>query len=165
LYNKYWTYFTLDGWHFSFDAYKKIFKYAIFVMLSANVSALLSQIDKQMIVVILGTTQAGIYDIYLSLIRIPFMFLLPGVYFLFPVFSDLLKKQDTQKVQMIYTFMYELFSVLAIFMTSFFIFFGDELVSVLFPEYPSSGKILLYSSPFLIFNFLLQIDFQLLNAL
>ncbi len=118
-----------------------------------------------MIVVMLGTTQAGIYDIYLSLIRIPFMFLLPGVYFLFPVFSDLLKKQDIQKVQMIYTFTYELFSVLAIFMTSFFIFFGDELVTVLFPEYLISGKILLYSSPFLIFNFLLQIDFQLLNAL
>jgi O-antigen/teichoic acid export membrane protein len=134
-------------------------------MLSANVSALLGQIDKQMIVVMLGTTQAGIYDIYLSLIRIPFMFLLPGVYFLFPVFSDLLKKQDTQKVQMIYTFTYELFSVLAIFMTSFFIFFGDELVYMLFPDYLTSGKILLYSSPFLIFNFLLQIDFQLLNAL
>lgn len=165
LYYKYNTFFTFDGWRFSRDAYSKVFKYAIFVMLSANVSALLGQIDKQMIVVMLGTTQAGIYDIYLSLIRIPFMFLLPGVYFLFPVFSDLLKKQDTQKVQMIYTFTYELFSVLAIFMTSFFIFFGDELVYMLFPDYLTSGKILLYSSPFLIFNFLLQIDFQLLNAL
>jgi O-antigen/teichoic acid export membrane protein len=165
LYYKYNSYFTFDGWRFWYKEFKKIFKYAIFIMLSANVSALLWQVDKQMIVILLGTMQAGIYDIYLSLIRIPFMFLLPGVYFLFPVFSDLLKKEDHQKVQIIYTFTYELFAVLAVFMTSFFILLGDELVYVLFPEYSMSWKILLYSSPFLIFNFLLQIDFQLLNAL
>jgi len=165
LYYKYRSYFTFNGWHFSYWDFNKIFKYAIFVMLSANVSALLWQVDKQMIVVLLGTMEAGVYDIYLSLIRIPFMFLLPGVYFLFPVFSDLLKKWDTHKVQKIYTFTYELFAILALFMTSFFIFFGDELVYILFPNYSESWKILLYSSPFLIFNFLLQIDFQLLNAL
>lgn len=165
LYYKYNSYFAFDGWRFWYKEFKQIFKYAIFVMLSANVSALLWQVDKQMIVVLLGTMQAGVYDIYLSLIRIPFMFLLPWVYFLFPVFSDLIKKGDHQKVQTIYTFTYELFAILALFMTSFFMLFGDELVYILFPEYVLSWKILLYSSPFLIFNFLLQIDFQLLNAL
>jgi O-antigen/teichoic acid export membrane protein len=70
----------------------RIFRYAIFVMLSANVGTLLSQVDMQMITVMLGTTQAGIYNIYLSIIRIPFVLLLPGVYFLFPVFTDLIKK-------------------------------------------------------------------------
>jgi O-antigen/teichoic acid export membrane protein len=44
--------------------------------------------------------------------------------------------------------------------------FGDEFTEVLFgPQYALSGKILLYSSPFLIFDFLLQIDFQILSAI
>lgn len=166
LYYKYHTYFTLTGWFFWRHEYFKIFKYAIFVMLSANVGVILGQIDTQMIVVMLGTTQAWFYNIYLSLIRIPFIFLLPGVYFLFPVFSDLIKRWDVQKVQIIYTFCYELFSVVAVFMISFFILFWDVLTAMLFWSwYAISGKILLYSAPFLIFNFLLQIDFQLLNAL
>lgn len=89
---KYRSYFTFEGWFFSWESYKHILKYAIWVMLSANVGMLLSQIDMQMVVYMLGAEAAGYYTNYLSLIRIPFLFLLPGVYFLFPVFSDLLKR-------------------------------------------------------------------------
>lgn len=65
----------------------------------------------------------------------------------------------------IHAFCYELFSVIALMMTSFFMLFGDVLTFTLFgPGYEMSGKILLYSSPFLLFNFLLQIDFQILSA-
>ncbi len=165
LYAKYHTYFTLHGWHFGRSDFYRIFKYAIFVMLSANVATLLGQIDTQLIVLMLGTTEAGIYNIYLSIMRIPFLLLFPGVYFLFPVFSDLLKQGDTEKVKTIYTFCYELFSIIALMTMSFFILFWDILTMVLFwPGYELSGKILVYSSPFLIFNFLLQIDFQILNS-
>lgn len=166
VYKKYNTYFLRHGWLFWKIDFMRIFRYAIFVMLSANVGTLLSQVDMQMITVMLGTTQAGIYNIYLSIIRIPFVLLLPGVYFLFPVFTDLIKKWDREKVRKIHTFCYEFFAIAAIFMTSFFMIFGDEFTEVLFgPQYALSGKILLYSSPFLIFDFLLQIDFQILSAI
>jgi len=50
-------------------------------------------------------------------------------------------------------------------MTSFFLLFGVTLTTTLFgPGYETSGTILFYSAPFLIFNFLLQIDFQILSA-
>lgn len=50
-------------------------------------------------------------------------------------------------------------------MTSFFMLYGRTLTSVLFGAgYEMSGTILLYSAPFLLFNFLLQIDFQILSA-
>jgi O-antigen/teichoic acid export membrane protein len=50
-------------------------------------------------------------------------------------------------------------------MTSFFILFGTTLTTTLFgPGYEISGAILVYSAPFLLFNFLLQIDFQILSA-
>lgn len=165
LFVKYRSYFILSGWIFTFESYKKIFKYAIWVMMSANVGMLLSQIDMQMVVYFLWPKDAGFYTSYLSLIRIPFLFLLPWVYFLFPVFSDLLKRNEIEKVYNIRTFVYELFSILWVIMTSFFILFWSDLTLALFgPWFETSGKILLYSSPFLLFNFLLQIDFQILSA-
>lgn len=166
LHKYYASYFTFQGLVFWREDFYKIFKYAIFVMISANIGTLLSQLDKQLIVVMLGTTEAWVYDIYLSMMRIPFMLLLPWVFFLFPVFSDLLKHWETGKVALIHTFCYELFTILGLMAMSFFILFWDNLTSILFwPDYALSGKILLYSSPFLIFNFLLQIDFQSLNAM
>jgi stage V sporulation protein B len=165
LMSKYHSYFTLEGWRFSFTEYKRILKYAFWVMLSANVGMLLSQIDMQMVVYMLGVEAAGYYTNYLSLIRIPFLFLLPGVYFLFPVFSDLMKRGEERKVIAIHAFCYELFSILGMMMTSFFVLFGTTLTTTLFwPWYEVSGTILLFSAPFLIFNFLLQIDFQILSA-
>ncbi len=162
---KYHSYFTFHGWRFKKEDYFHVFRYAFWVMLSANVGMLLSQIDMQMVITILGTRDAGYYTNYLSLIRIPFLFLLPGIFFLFPVFSDLLKKWEDKKVIAIHAFCYELFSIVAIMMTSFFMLFGDILTTTLFGEgYEMSGRILLYSSPFLLFNFLMQVDFQILSA-
>ena len=162
---RYHEYFTMDGWKFNMASYMHVLKYAIWAMLAANVGMLLSQVDMQMIVYILGSRDAGFYTTYISLIRIPFIFLLPGVFFLFPVFSDLLKRDETEKVATILTFFYELFSILAVMMTSFFLIFGDTLTLTLFGNaFETSEKILLYSTPFLIFNFLMQIDYQILSA-
>lgn len=165
LVKKYHSYFTIKAWRFNKAEYVTVFRYAFWVMLSANVGILLSQIDMQMVVTMLGVRDAGYYTNYLSLIRIPFLFLLPWIYFLFPVFSDLLKRWEEGKVIAIHAFCYELFSIVALLMTSFFLLYGRTLTGVLFGSgYEMSGTILLYSAPFLIFNFLLQIDFQILSA-
>lgn len=132
IYTKYHTYFTKSGWIFGRVDFWKIFRYAIFVMLSANVGTLLSQIDTQMITVLLGTTEAGVYNIYLSIIRIPFVLLLPGVYFLFPVFTDLIKKGELETIKRLHSFCYEFFAIMALCMTSFYILFGDVLTEILY---------------------------------
>ena len=75
--SKYHSYFSFDGWRFSPSEYRRVFRYAFWVMLSANVGMLLGQIDMQMVIYMLGTEAAGYYTNYLSLIRIPFLFLLP----------------------------------------------------------------------------------------
>lgn len=162
---KYWNFFTRDGWYFWRADFLKIFQYAIYVMLSANVWVLLSQLDSQMITIMLWTTEVWFYNVYLSIMRIPFLLLLPGVYFLFPVFADLIKKWEKDKIRKIHSFCYEFFAIVALFVTSFYYIFGDELTEVLFGKnYAFSWTILLYSAPFLIFDFLLQIDFQVLSA-
>ena len=98
-------------------------KYAIWVVLTANAATLLSQIDMQMIIAMLGPKEAGYYTNYLSVMRIPFIFLLPGVVFLFPVFSDLFAKKDFQKIAAIRKVAYKYFSVLGIMTGSFFFLF------------------------------------------
>ncbi len=129
---KYHSYFTLRAWKFNSLEFKTVIKYAFWVMLSANVGMLLSQVDMQMVVYLLGTRDAGYYSNYLSMLRIPYLFLLPGIYFLFPVFTDLLKKDDHKKVIAIHAFCYELFTVVGLMMTSFFMIFGDTLTTTLF---------------------------------
>lgn len=53
--------------------FKEIFKYALWILLASNVGMLLSQIDMQLIIVLLGAKDAGYYTNYLSLIGIPFL--------------------------------------------------------------------------------------------
>lgn len=140
-------------------------QYAIWVILSANAATLLSQIDMQMILAILGPEDAGYYTNYLSIIRIPFMFLLPGVIFLFPVFSDLFQQKKIQSIIQIRERAYNYFSTLGIITGLFFLCFGNMTAIALFGEqYALSGTILMYSCMFLVFNFLLQIDFQIFSA-
>jgi len=55
---KYHAYFSFDGWRFSFEHFKHMMKYAIWAMLSANVGMLLSQVDMQMVVYMLGVEAA-----------------------------------------------------------------------------------------------------------
>lgn len=144
---------------------KKIFSYAIWVVFSANVGLLLSQIDMQMIVFLLGEKEAGYYTNYLSIMRIPFMFLLPWVVFLFPVISRLFSQWDTQKMQEIRSGAYKYFSVLGVMVWVYFFVFGKLLTVFLFGEkFAQSGYLLMFSSLFLACNFLLQVDFQFLSG-
>ncbi|MCB9807408.1 oligosaccharide flippase family protein [Candidatus Peribacteria bacterium] len=50
---KYHSYFVVSGWRFSLSDYKHVLKYAFWVMMSANVGMLLSQVDMQMVVYML----------------------------------------------------------------------------------------------------------------
>ncbi len=64
----YVTYLAGVASEFSWKQFSEIFKYALFILLTANVGVLLSQIDMQLIILILGTKDAGYYTNYLSLI-------------------------------------------------------------------------------------------------
>lgn len=71
------------------DLIKKVIKYALWVMLAANVGTVLGQVDMQLIIYFLGTKDAGYYTNYLSIIGIPFILITPIIGFIFPVISEL----------------------------------------------------------------------------
>ena len=88
-FTKYRVYLKGVAFHWDKKLFKTIFSYALMILLTANIGTVLSQVDLQMIIMLLGAKDAGYYTNYLSLIGIPFMVFSPLVGFLFPIISSL----------------------------------------------------------------------------
>lgn len=142
---------------------KQFFWYAFMVFLTAQAAIILSQIDMQMVIYLLGTENAGYYSIYLSLIMIPFLLIGPLFLILLPIFSELAAKKDIKKIQASKKLLVEFFTVTGIGISIFLFVFAEPISYILFWDtYLKSGEILQYSCLFLIFNLLYQINFNLL---
>ncbi|MDD5769451.1 MAG: oligosaccharide flippase family protein [Candidatus Gracilibacteria bacterium] len=150
---------------FSKELFKTIFKYALIVFLGSQAGTLLSQVDMQMIIYMLGNTNAGYYTNYLSIISIPFMIIGPIFGFLFPVFSEMVSKKEFEKIKLIKSIFTKNFLSFSICFSILFFVFGSVISTILFGDkFLMSGIILQYSVLFLSFNFLLQINFSILAA-
>ena len=100
-YTKYYTtYLQWVNYCFSKKLFNKIFKYAIVVFIAAQAATILSQMDMQMIIYFLWTTDAGYYSAYLSIITIPFIIIGPIFSLLFPVFSQLHAAWEHKKIKL-----------------------------------------------------------------
>lgn len=143
-----------------------IIKYAGLVVVGTSAATLLGQIDMQMIIYLLGTTQAWYYTNYLSIITIPFMLIWPIFAFIFPVISEMHGKWDISKIQLLKNIFTKNFIAIWIMFNIFFFVFAQVLAYTLFWEkFIESGNILQYSILLLIFNFLLQINFNILAGI
>lgn len=149
--------------YFDKNLFKEIFKYALWVLLAANVWTVLWQIDMQLIIYYLGSESAWYYTNYLSIIWMPFLIITPIIGFLFPVVSELNSRKDFSKIATIKTMFYKYFASIWVIVGSFMFIFSKEIAIVLFGQkFEYSWTVLAYSVFFLIFNFLLQINFQIL---
>ncbi len=128
----YVTYLAGVRSEFSWEQFSEIFKYALFILLTANVGVLLSQIDMQLIILILGTKDAGYYTNYLSLIGIPFLLVTPLIGFLFPVISGFAGSDDEGKITSIRKFFTKYFSAAAIPVAFAFALFGTDFAIAFF---------------------------------
>jgi len=147
----------------SLKFFKKIFNYAIIVFIAAQAATILSQMDMQMIIYFLWTTDAGYYSAYLSIITIPFMIIWPIFSLLFPVFSQLHAAWEYKKIKLVKQVMQKNFIAVALAFNILFFVFSEIIAYILFWEkYIMSWVILQYSILFLTFNFLLQINFNIL---
>lgn len=146
--------------------FKEIFAYSLSIFLGVQASVILSQIDMQMILYILWTEQAGYYTNYLSTIGIPFLIIGPIFGLLFPLFSELQGKKEYEKIRMIKWVFQKNFLVLSFACSIFFFVFAHEIIYTLFWEkFFTSGTILQYSIMFLCFNFLLQMNFNIMAGI
>ncbi|QFR39037.1 oligosaccharide flippase family protein [Candidatus Gracilibacteria bacterium 28_42_T64] len=166
-YNKFYKVY-LKKIPISFDKklFKTVIKYALLVFMGAQAATILSQIDMQMIIYLLGTKEVGLYTVYLSIIGIPFLLLGPIFALLMPVFSDLHSKNKIDGIKKIKGLLSNNFIVIGFTFNALFFIFAHVITFILFGEnYKISGNILQYSILFLIFNFLLQINFNILAGI
>jgi stage V sporulation protein B len=142
---------------------RKFIKYALATLLTANIWTLLSQVDMQMIIYLLGTEKTGYYSNYLSIISIPFMIITPLVWFLFPVISELHWRKNFEKIQLLQSYFSLYIWIIWIWMWVFLVQFWEPLSILFFGEnFIQSGTLLKYSAGFILFNLLTQINFQIL---
>jgi len=142
-----------------------ILKYALIVFLWSQASTILSQVDMQMIIYLLWNEDAWYYTNYLSMIWIPFVLIWPIFAFLFPVFSEMVAKNEIKKINMIKSIFTKNFLSFSIVFSILFWVFWTVISTILFwDKFLKSWIILQYSVLFLSFNFLLQINFNILAA-
>ena len=159
----YFKYLSKQKCDFSIELLRKIFWYAGLVFLGTQAWVILSQMDMQMIIYLLGTQDAGYYTNYLSIISIPFMIITPIFALLFPVFSELHSKKEYSKITLIKNMLGKNLIHIAIMVNILFFVFAEILAYILFwQKFITSWSILQYSVLFLVFNFLFQINFNIL---
>jgi len=163
-YNKYYKkYLSWVKYNFSIKFYKKILNYAIVVFIAAQAATILSQMDMQMITYFLWNKSSWYYTAYLSIISIPFMIIWPIFSLLFPLFSQLNAEKKYDKIKLVKQIMQKNFIAVALSFNILFFVFSEKIAYILFWwNYLDSWKILKYSILFLVFNFLLQINFNIL---
>ena len=162
-YRGYYHYFRNVDIPFEKSLLQHFLKYSFATLFTTNVAVVLHQIDMQFITYFLSVRDAGIYSIYLSLINIPFIFLTPLISFLFPVISELSGKNDTKKIQLLHGTFSSYFSSFILWFSACFLMIGESLAVLLFGKsYSEAGVALLFISPFIILNILIQINFQIL---
>jgi len=166
-YKKYYSnYLSSERISISREFISPVLKYAWFVFLWAGAWTLLWQVDMQMIIYILWTEQAWYYTNYLSIIWIPFLILAPIFGLLFPIFSEMYSKWQNDKIYLVKSIFQKNFILIAIAFNTFFFVFAQQLAYTLFWEkFIESWVILQYSILLLVFNFLFQINFNILAGI
>lgn len=144
----------------------QILKYGFLVFLWAQASVILSQVDMQMILILLWSTDAGYYTNYLSIIGIPFILIGPIFALLFPIFSEMYAKKEYDKIRLVKSMFSTTFLSFSIVFSFLFFVFWPQIAFILFGEkFLMSGEILQWSILFLSFLFLLQINFNIFAAI
>lgn len=160
------TLLSVTGISRDMSEYREISRYALWVLFTANVGVVLSQIDMQIITAYLGTESAGYYSMYLSLISIPFLITGPIFGLYLPMLARYFKAWNNIGVQNLYTFFLTYLSVFALWASVYLFVFSKDLAVAFFGEkFAFSGDILRISVPFLVVNLLLQLDFNSLASI
>lgn len=146
--------------------FKEIFKYALTIFIGMQAWVILWQMDMQMIILMIWTEPAWYYTNYLSIISIPFLLIWPIFYLLYPMFSQMSSKWEIDKIKIVKSIFQKNFLVLSIAFSILFFVFAEKLTIILFwPKFIESAIILKYSILFLAFNFLLQMNWNILASI
>ncbi len=145
---------------------KKYWKYSLWTFLSLNAVLILSQIDQQMVIVILGPDAAGYYTNFVSLRQILMLLITPIMVLIFPMFTEMITKKQSKEISNLQKFLYTYISFFTIGMSIFLVVLWPEIATVFFGQkFLYSGQLMMLGWWFLIFNILFYLNFQVLWAM
>lgn len=144
---------------------KEIFIYASLTFFSTQSFMILSQIDMQMVLVMLWATDAWYYTNYLSLVSIPNIILWPIFLLFYPVIWQLHAKKEHSKIKNIKRVFQKNFLVITLYFSVLFFILAIPLATILFwQKFELSWVIMQFSILFIIWNFLLRLNQIILAA-
>lgn len=141
-------------------------KYAFWVFIWINVTTLLAQVDQQFVIYFLWAEAAGYYANYLSLIFSFSVVTAPIFGYIFPLTTELIEKNQLDKLALLKNILYKYFSLFALSVSGLFLVLGPVIATILFGQkFAYSWHLLMYSSVFLVFYVLFNINFWFLAGM
>lgn len=126
---------------------KEYWKYALRSFLGINATALMTQIDQQMIVNMLWWYDAWIYTNYLSLLNAFTTLLLPLIAISFPIIVELFAKAEKEKMTLLANFLLNNYLLLAFAWAFFYLILWPRIATVFFgSQFFYSGVLLQYAA-------------------
>ena len=128
-------------WKIVFDKpmIREYTKYALRCFLWLNVLTLFTQITQQIVIIMIGAEAAWYYTNFISLFLISNVILWPIMNLIFPLISELITKNDNQKLSTLFNIFYTYFTVLALSLAGIFLVIGPEIALIIY------GKNFLFS--------------------
>lgn len=111
---------------------KEYTKYALRCFLWLNVLTLFTQITQQIVIIMIGAEAAGYYTNFISLFLISNVILWPIMSLIYPLISELIAKNDIQKLSKLYNFFYTYFSVAALSLAWLFLVVWPEIALIVY---------------------------------
>lgn len=163
---KYWKTLTRGTIERSQNLLKTQLKYAFWIFLWANVMNLLWQIDQQLVINFLWPVQAWYYSNYISLTVMYFVLVMPILWLLFPLVTELITKEKYKELEMLQNIIYKYFSLFVLTISGIFFTLWPVIATILYGvKFTYSGYLITYSAPFLIFHVLFCINYGILAGL
>ncbi len=145
---------------------KEYGKYALRCFLGLNITTLFWQISQQMVIAILWAEPAWYFTNFISLLTIAGIIIWPIVALVFPLVSELITKNDTKKLSLLFNFFYTYISLFALSLWVFLTALGPEVALVLFgKKFLFSGELLSYAAIFNVITVLLGFNFAVLAGM
>ncbi len=149
-----------------FKLYKKLWSYALPVMIGSGASLLLRRIDVQMIGFMTNVTNVSFYEIGLSISSMLTLIIGPVIGIIFPITSKLIENNKFKELEKMITFIYEFFLILLVPLFILFSVFSKEIISLIFKnEFFHSSILIIILNLTSILTLYYTLNFSILSGL
>lgn len=163
---KHFAFLKKIRFEFDFKLYKKLFKYAISVLIGSAAILILSKIDIIFVTYFLNLKSVGLYEIAFSLSTISSLALLPILSLVAPLTTKYIEQKKLKKLNNFITLLYKIFIILGLPLTLVLVIFSKYIILILFSQtYQQAQPLLIILSIGFFFTIFNSVNFYILAGL